>query len=144
MKTRNFDSGASCRQMLPTRILITAKVPVVPHPASKSQRFGLNPRTPSGSQGCYPTPGERSPRPPRLPSSIATHIEPCSTPFLVLSSYCILLSIMCTFLPKFLRMCIIRGQYLKYLVPVLVFCNYLLHKISCTIICSKINAKIPL
>ena len=39
---------------------------------------------------------------------------------------------------------IINGKYLKYLVPVLVFCNCLLHKISCTIICSKINAKIPL
>lgn len=36
LKTWNFDSGANCRQMLPTRILITAKVPVVPHPASKN------------------------------------------------------------------------------------------------------------
>ena len=42
------------------------------------------------------------------------------------------------------RMCIIHGWYLKYLVFVLVFCNYLLRKTSCTIICSKINAKIPL
>ena len=39
---------------------------------------------------------------------------------------------------------VIHGQYLKYLVSVLVFCNYLLHKISCTIICSKINVKTPL
>ena len=40
-----------------------------------------------------------------------------------------------------IRMRVIHGWYL---VSVLVFCNYLLHKISCTIICSKINAKIPL
>ena len=38
---------------------------------------------------------------------------------------------------------IIRGQYLKYLISVLVFCNYLLHTIFCTIICSKMSAKIP-
>lgn len=43
MKIWNFDSGASCRQMLPTRMLITAKVPVVPHPASKSQKFATCP-----------------------------------------------------------------------------------------------------
>ena len=42
-----------------------------------------------------------------------------------------------------LTMRIIRGQYRKYVVSVLVICNYLLHKISCTI-CSKIYAKIPL
>ena len=42
-----------------------------------------------------------------------------------------------------IRIHIIHVQYLIYLVPVLAFCNFLLHKISCTI-CSKINAKIPL
>ena len=41
-------------------------------------------------------------------------------------------------------MLIIERQCLKYFVSVLVFCNYLSHKISCTIICSKINAKVPL
>ena len=39
-----------------------------------------------------------------------------------------------------IRMDTIHGQCLKYLVPVLVFCNYLLPKISCIIVCSKINA----
>ena len=43
-----------------------------------------------------------------------------------------------------MRMCIIHGWYQKYLVSVLVFCNYLFCKTYCTIICPKINAKIPL
>ena len=43
-----------------------------------------------------------------------------------------------------IRMHLIHGLYLTYLVSVLVFCNYLLHKISHIIICSKINAKIVL
>ena len=34
-----------------------------------------------------------------------------------------------------IRMCIIHGYHLKDLVSVLVFYNYLLHKISCTKIC---------
>lgn len=56
LKTRNFDSGASCRQMLPTRMLITANVPVVPHPASKSQRFGPHPWKPERGPGTLPDP----------------------------------------------------------------------------------------
>ena len=41
------------------------------------------------------------------------------------------------------RMRIIHGWCLEYLEFVLVFCDNVLHKISCTI-CSNINAKIPL
>ena len=55
--------------------------------------------------------------------------------------------VMCTFFAQSfegkIRICILYGQYQKYLVSVLVLHNYLLHKISCTVICLKINAKIP-
>ena len=62
------------------------------------------------------------------------------------TGYCILPCIMHTFFAQMfggkIRMRIICGWCLKYLASVLVFCSYLLHKISCTTMCSKINAKV--
>ena len=66
----------------------------------------------------------------------------------IIQKYHILPHIMRIFLAQIfegkISMHIIHGWYLKYLVSVLVCCDYLLHKISCTIICSKISAKIIL